>query len=187
MAQIAIISSSIRTGRKSDRVALYFQNYLTVNKIATCEIVDLKKYNFPLFEVPLKYQEKPSDDIVEFAEIIKSAEGIIIVTPEYNGGFPASLKNVIDLLYEEWRHKPIGIVTVSAGPFAGTQALVSLQFVLWKMKAWTITEMFSVPFVDTAYDEKGKPNKKAESDKLAAVFIKELMWCIKADREVVIG
>lgn len=181
MPHISIISSSIRTGRKSDRVSLYFQNYLTENELATSEILDLKHYNFPLFEETLKAQKKPSVKVLEFAKKIKSSDGIIIVAPEYNGGFPASLKNAIDLLYQEWRHKPVGIVTVSAGPFAGSQALVSLQFTLWKMKAWTITEMFSVPNVQDSYDEEGKPSKKAESDKLAAIFTKELLWCIKAD------
>lgn len=181
MTHISIISSSIRTGRKSDRVALYFQNYLTENKLATTEILDLKQFNFPLFEEPLKFQKKPAENVLEFAEKIKSSQGIIIVTPEYNGGVPASLKNVIDLLYDEWRHKPVGIVTVSAGPFGGSQALVSLQFTLWKIKAWTITEIFSVPNVQDSYDEAGKPSKKAESDKLAAAFTKELLWCIKAD------
>jgi NAD(P)H-dependent FMN reductase len=108
--------------------------------------------------------------------------GIIIVTPEYKGGYPASLKNVIDLLYEEWRHKPIGIVTVSGGPFGGSQALVSLQFTLWKMMAWTIPAMFSVPMVDKAYDDNGKAMDKLNVDKFAAIFIKELLWCIELDR-----
>ena len=106
----------------------------------------------------------------------------MIVTPGYNGGYPASLKNAIDLLFEEWKHKPMGIVSVSPGPFAGSQALVSLQFTLWKMMAWTIPAMFSVPTVDKAYDENGKALDKPNSDKLAAIFITELLWCIEADR-----
>ena len=93
-----------------------------------------------------------------------------------------SLKNAIDLLCEEWKHKPIGIVTVSSGPFAGSQALVSLQFTLWKMMAWTILAMFSVPTVDKAYDENGKPMDKLNSDKLAAIFRQELLWRIEADK-----
>lgn len=91
------------------------------------------------------------------------------------------MKNAIDLLYDEWRHKPIGIATVSSGPFGGSQAVMSLQFTLWKMMAWTIPAMFSVPTVDNAYDENGKALDKANSDKFAAVFIKELLWCIEAD------
>ena len=87
-------------------------------------------YNFPIFQGILKTLINPVENVLEFAAKIKSADGIIIVIPEYNGGYPASLKNAIDLLYEEWKHKPIGIVTVSSGPFAGSQALVSLQFTL---------------------------------------------------------
>ncbi len=182
MSHISIISSSVREGRKSHNVVLYFQNYLIENKLATTEIIDLKEYNFPIFESTLKLMNNPAKNILEFANRIKSSDGIIIVTPEYNGGYPASLKNAIDLLYEEWKHKPIAIVTVSSGPFAGNQALVSLQFTLWKMKAWTIPAMFSVPTVDKAYDENGKAMDKLNSDKLAAVFIKELLWCIEADK-----
>ena len=182
MRHISIISSSVREGRKSHNVSLYFQNYLIENKLATTEIIDLKAYNFPIFEGTLKTLTHPAENVLEFADKIKSSDGIIIVTPEYNGGYPASLKNAIDLLYEEWRHKPVGIATVSAGPFGGQQCMVSLQFTLWKMMAWTIPAMFSVPTVDEAYDDSGKAMDKSNSDKLAAVFIKELLWCIEADK-----
>ncbi len=182
MNKISIISSSIREERNSHRVAKYFDKYLNENNIAIAEIVDLKPYDFPLFKNVLKSQRNPPANAVVFAEKIKASNGIIIVLPEYNGGMPASLKNAVDLLYDEWRHKPVGIVTVSSGPFAGTQALVSLQFSLWKMKAWTITEMFSVPNVTSAYDVDGNATDKVGTDILAAVFIKELQWCIRVDR-----
>jgi NAD(P)H-dependent FMN reductase len=181
MPHIAIISASIRPDRKSHRVALYFEKYLADNELASTEIIDLREYRFPLFDEKLKKQKNPDPQTLEYAKKIDSAHGVIIVTPEYNGGYPASLKNAVDVLYEEWRHKPTGIVTVSDGPFAGNQALVSLQFTLWKMKAWTITEIFSVPKVDENYDEKGIPKDKEATDKLAKVFIKELLWCVKAD------
>ena len=80
---------------------------------------------------------------------------------------------------EEWLHKPIAIATASAGPFAGLQSIISLQFTLWKMKAWTITEMFAVPKVQDAYNENGNATDKENSDKRAAVFVKELLRCIE--------
>jgi NAD(P)H-dependent FMN reductase len=178
MQHIAIISSSVRNNRKSHYVSLYFQNYLTSNNLATNEIIDLKKYSFPIFEDTLKTMDNPSEQVIEFADKIKSSDGIIIITPEYNGGYPASLKNAIDLLLNEWKHKPIGIVSVSAGPFGGSQVLVSLQFTLWKMKALTIPAMFSVPNVEKEYTENGIPINKVATDKLAAAFIKELLWVI---------
>jgi NAD(P)H-dependent FMN reductase len=182
MSHISILSSSVRDGRKSHNVALYFQNYLVENKLATTEIIDLKAYNFPIFANTLKTMVHPEENVLDFAKKIKSSDGIIIVTPEYNGGYPASLKNAIDLLYEDWRHKPIGIATVSSGPFGGNQCLIALQSTLWKMMAWTIPASFSVPNVDTGYDVKGKALDKLNSDKFAAIFTKELLWCIEADK-----
>ena len=93
MPHISIISSSVRNGRNSHRVALYFRNYLNDNKLATSEILDLFDYNFPLFEERLQYQVSPSDGAKDFADKINASDGVIIVTPEYNGGYPASIKN----------------------------------------------------------------------------------------------
>ena len=182
MPSISIISASVRTGRNSHRVALYFEKYLAENNLAETEMIDLMEYNFPLFEERLQFQASPLPQTLEFAQKIIDSEGIIIVTPEYNGGYPASLKNVIDLLLVEWRHKPIAIATVSSGAFAGSQVIASLQFTLFKIKAWTITEMFSVAKVQDNYDESGNAINKEATDKIAANFIKELLWCIKADK-----
>jgi NAD(P)H-dependent FMN reductase len=184
MTRIAIISSSIRTGRYSHRVALYFERYLKDNGIAEAEILDLKSYNFPLFEERLQFQERPTPGMLDFAEKIRTADGVIIVTPEYNGGYPASLKNIIDLLTSDWRRKPIAISTVSDGNFGGTQVITSLQFSLWKIRAWTVPAMFPVPEAEKAFDEKGNPSDKEASDKRAANFIKELIWCIEAKRRM---
>lgn len=175
MKHIVIISASVRMGRLSHRVALYFKGYLEGNNLAHAEILDLKKYNFPVFDERLRYQKEPLPAAVEFAGKIKNADGIIIVTPEYNGGYPASLKNVIDLLYDEWHHKPVAISTVSDGSFGGSQVLTSLQFTLWKMKIRTVTAMFPVPRVMDAFDENGIPSDKEATDKRAANFLNGLL------------
>lgn len=180
MSHIAIISSSVRIGRNSNRVALYFKEYLEANKICTVEMLDLEKYNFPLFNERLRLQKNPSESVLDFAGRIKSADGVLIVTPEYNGGYPASLKNVIDLLYDEWYHKPIAISTVSNGMFGGSQVITSLQFSLWKIRAWTVPATFPVPKVEESFDESGNAKDKVATDKRAASFIKELLWCIEA-------
>jgi NAD(P)H-dependent FMN reductase len=159
MPHIAIISSSIRTGRKSHRVALYFKNYLEANNLATVDILDLKEYNFPLFDERLQYQKSPATETLDFAAKIKSAEGVLIVTPEYNGGYPACLKNAIDLLYEEWHRKPVAIATVSDGIFGGSQVI-------------------------TSFDEDGTPKEKTDIDKRASRFINEMLWCIEAKKRM---
>lgn len=181
MPHISILSSSIRTGRNSHRVALFFRNYLEENKLATVDILDLNKYHFPLFEERLKFMKSPTEDVLEFADKIKSSDGIIIVTPEYNGGYPASLKNVIDLLTEEWHHKPVAISTVAFGNFGGSQALQSLQFPLWKIGALTVPAFFPVPNVTESFDESGNPTNKPATEKRAEKFIKELLWYMAAN------
>ena len=185
MQRISIISSSIRPNRNSHRVALYFKNYLTENNLCKTEILDLKEYDFPLFDNPLKQQKKPSTQLLDFAKKVNETDGIIIVTPEYNGSFPASLKNAIDVLYDEWHGKPISIVTVSAGVFGGTQALVTLQFVLWKIGAWTVTNMFHVANVQEAYDVSGLATDKGATDKLTKIFVEELLAAVEANTIVV--
>ena len=125
-------------------------------------------------------QKDPTPNVVDFANRIQSADGVLIVTPEYNGGYPASLKNVVDLLYSEWDHKPVAISTVSDGIFGGTQVITSLQFSLWKIGAWTIPAMFPVPKVKEAFDENGVPADKAGTEKRALAFVNELLWCVEA-------
>jgi NAD(P)H-dependent FMN reductase len=180
MPSIVIISSSVRTGRKSHRVALYFKQYIEEYQFANVEILDLQQYQFPIFEERLRLQVSPGKQVLEFAAKVVAADGVIIVTPEYNGGYPASLKNVIDVLYNEWHRKPVAIATVSDGIFGGTQVITSLQFSLWKIRAWTVPAMFPVPLIDKAFDENGNATDKEGTDKIAAVFIQELMWCIEA-------
>ena len=180
MPHIAILSASVRIGRVSHRVALYFKKFLEESKLATVEILDLNEYQFPVFSERLKHQPNPSPSVLDFASRIKGADGVIIVTPEYNGGYPASLKNVIDLLYDEWRRKPIAIATVSDGVFGGTQVITSLQFTLWKIRAWTVPAMFPTPKAHDAFDEQGNALDKAAVDKRATNFINELLWCMEA-------
>lgn len=180
MRNISILSASVRTGRKSDRVALFLQRYINENQLAKADIIDLNDYNFPIFNERLKYQQNPLPAAVEFAEKIKMADGVIIVTPEYNGGYPAALKNVVDLLTDEWNHKPVAIATVSAGMAGGAQVTVSLQFSLWKIKAITVPALFPTPNVEKTYDEDGNPTEKEATEKRAAGFVKELLWFVEA-------
>lgn len=184
MPHIAIISSSVRIGRNSHRVALFFQNYLQQNALATVDLLDLYLYNFPVFDERLRLMKDPSPEILDFADKIMKADGVIIVTPEYNGGYPASLKNVIDLLYAEWKRKPIAIATASNGQFGGTQVMTSLVFSLWKIGAWVVPAMYPGPKVQEVYDEKGVPGDKENVNKRAKAFVDELLWCVEAGKKM---
>lgn len=177
---IRIISSSVRTGRKSDRLALFFKNYITEHQLGDCEILDLEDFDFPLFEERLRFQKNPLPGAREFATKIATADAIIVVSPEYNGSIPASLKNAIDLLGKEWKRKTIGLVTVSAGQFGGSQALISLQFILWKLGAVPVPAIFPVSHVEKQFDEKGRPTEAEETNKHAELFMNEILFFARA-------
>jgi len=181
---IAVISASVRIGRNSHRVALFFKNYIEKNKCATVDLLDLNEFHFPIFEERLRNLKNPSANVLDFAGRIKNADGVIIVTPEYNGGYPASLKNVIDLLYVEWRRKPIAVATVSAGAFGGAQVTTSLVFSLWKIGVWLVPAMYPVPKVQDNYSENGTPVDMEATEKRARPFIEELLWCMEASQKM---
>jgi len=185
MPNIVIISASIRIERASHRAALYFEKFINEHQIASVQILDLNVYQFPLFNERLKYQKNPSPAVLDFAEKIKNTDGVIIVTPEYNGGYPASLKNVVDLLYDEWYRKPISFVACSDGSFGGTQVVTSLLFTFWKIKAWVVPPMFPVPKVYEMFDELGNANDKATVDKRAKTFLNELTWSMQMKQAII--
>ncbi|MDQ3048483.1 MAG: NAD(P)H-dependent oxidoreductase [Bacteroidota bacterium] len=184
MPHIAIISGSVRTGRQSHKVALYLQNFITENKLASAEILDLKEYNFPVLEERLSRTANPDAQMKSFSEKVAKADAVIMVFPEYNAGYPASVKNAIDLLYEEWYHKPVGLASVSSGNFAGLTALNLLQTIFLRIKAIPIASTFPVPNVESTFDEQGNPSDKASTDKRAAGFMKELLWYTEAVRRM---
>lgn len=184
MIRVAIISPSVRKGRKSHRVALYLERAFSDSGLAESEILDLLTYRFPLFDERLKYQEKPSHEAIDFSERIKKADGVVIVAPEYNGAPPASLKNVIDLLTDEWYRKPVAFVTVSDGSFAGTQAILSLQFSLWKLGALTLPSTLRFPSIGTTFSEDGIPDNKQSADKRVNSFLNDLLWFIEAKKRM---
>ena len=165
-------------------MALFFKNYIESNNLASVELLDLKEYQFPIFDERLRNQPNPTPKTLEFAEKVKGADGVLIVTPEYNGGYPPALKNVVDLLYEEWRRKPVAISTASDGVFGGSQVITSIQFSLWKMHAWTVPVVFPNPKVQDAFDENGVPADKERVEKRAKTFINELLWCMEASAKM---
>ncbi len=184
MYNIAVLSASVRTGRNSHRVTLFLKQYIQENNLATVDLIDLAAYGFPLFEERLQYLKEPSKELLEYSERIKKAEGVIIVTPEYNGGYPASVKNAIDLLYPEWKRKPIGIATVSSGPFGGSQVGTSLSFSFLKIGSLVTPAVFRVPTVQKAYDENGVAMDREASNRRAKTFLDEFFWLVEARKRM---
>ena len=140
--KVSIVSGSNRIGRQSLRVANYvksvFDNH---DEIQQSVLLDVHEYDFPVMDERLSHLEVPHPGLQEFSDHIVSSDGLVIVTPEYNGGMAGSLKNTLDYFRPEFKRKPMGAVTVSSGNFGGANALHQLW---WWMLYKTTTRMRSL-------------------------------------------
>jgi NAD(P)H-dependent FMN reductase len=139
----------------------------------------LLEYNFPMMEERLHRRDDPPARLKEYADKIGRADSIIIVSPEYNNGYPGVLKNALDYLLPEYERKPIGIVTVSAGGFGGLTCLAQLRLVAIGMGAFPIPENLAVSRVQESFKDDGMPMDPGY-EKRAAAFLDELLWFTEA-------
>lgn len=177
--KIAVISSSVRDGRNSHRVALFLKGFVEREFSADAEILDLKKYDFHLFHERLWNMPQPPVELLDYVARFEASDGIVIVTPVYNGSFPAALKNVIDVLYPQWRHKPCLVVSVSDGKTPGIATIQALQAILLKMEARVAGPLYTIVDVQEEYDVDGVPADPQRAEKYALKPLAELMWMIK--------
>jgi NAD(P)H-dependent FMN reductase len=91
-----------------------------------------------------------------FSQKMESADGLVLVAPEYNHSFPGLLKHVLDTCLEEYIHKAAGIVGVSAGPFGGTRVVQSLLPVLREVGLTTTFTDLNFSNVGKAFDGEGR-------------------------------
>jgi NAD(P)H-dependent FMN reductase len=115
---------------------------------------------------------------------IESLDAFIIVTPEYNHGYPASLKNALDYAYRGWNRKPVAFVSYG-GVSGGIRAVQQLRQVAIELQMAPIREEVNIPFIHRALSEEGTPIDELPRKRLAAVF-RDLEWwgtTLKAGRE----
>ena len=176
MTQIIVLSSSVRKGRKSHRVALYLKGLLESRSDVVVDLLDLKVYDFPLFEERFQFLEEKSDSLLDFTARLKRADGMIIVSPVYNGGYPAALKNVIDLYYREWHHKIVALTSVTDGKVPGVTTLTEIQRLLLKLGAVVSPASVTVTEVDKLLEEDGNATDPVLVEKIFSPMLNDLMW-----------
>ena len=125
MLEIGIIVGTTREGRVGDQVAKWVLDQGKASGL-NLSIIDLKDYNLPL----LGTTEAPT--LALFKEAVNSKDGFVFITGEYNHSIPASLKNAIDYLRDEWANKPAGIV--SYGSLGGARAAEHLRGILGEIQ-----------------------------------------------------
>jgi len=115
----------------------------------------------------------------EWRDAIIRADGLVIVSPEYNHGYPGALKAVLDLLLREYVHKAVAFVGVSAGPWGGTRVIEALVTTVREMGlAVTFTDLL-FPRVQKTFDVDGKLLDQAYEQR-AKDFLDELVWLSRA-------
>lgn len=125
------------------------------------------------------YGQEIKDRFPEWRDAIIQADGLVIVTPEYNHGYPGALKAVLDLLLKEYIHKAVAFVGVSAGPWGGTRVIESMVPMARELGlAVTFTDL-NFPKVQTVFDAEGKLLDPAFVQR-AAAFLDELVWMSRA-------
>lgn len=123
--KIQLIIGSTRPGRVGPQIADWMLENLSKPTGVEYEIIDVADAKLPLFDEPIhpSMNQYTHPHTKAWSEIIKRGDAYIFLTPEYNAGYPASLKNAIDYLYHEWRSKPVMVASygVGGGPTAAAQ------------------------------------------------------------------
>ena len=171
---IPLILVTTRQARMSEHVANFVVAEVAKRSVET-ELIDIRELPFPM--------TGESTDIKDpgFSGKMMRADALVLVVPEYNHGYPGSLKHALDTCLKEYIHKAVGICGVSAGPFGGARAIENLLPVMRELGLVTIFWDVNFGNVQSLFDTSGKLLDEAyikRTDK----FLKELIWMAKVLR-----
>ncbi|HII07207.1 MAG TPA: NAD(P)H-dependent oxidoreductase [Methanotrichaceae archaeon] len=156
---IPIILGTAREGRESEKVARFMLEKAIEFGLES-EIIDVRNFRHEATD-----NTKTSDQARRFKEKVLKAEGLIIVSPEYNHGYPGELKMMLDMLYEEYSGKPVGICGVSSGVFGGARMIEQLVQICVFLHMVPIGEVVNFSRVQDLFDENGAIKKESYHDR----------------------
>jgi NAD(P)H-dependent FMN reductase len=162
------------TNRK-ERKSVFAAEWL-VGEMQKRDDLETRLFDVADFDLPQSdYGQRIKDAFPEWREAIFKADGLVIVSPEYNHGYPGTLKAVLDLLLREYVHKAVGFVGVSAGPWGGTRVIEAMVPMVRELGlAVTFTDL-NFPFVQRTFDQTGRLLDPAFGQR-AKDFLDELVW-----------
>jgi len=178
--KIGVLIGSVRAGRFADKVADWFVAEAGGRQDMDIHVIDLAEPAL-VDELRLSFEQsgdRPDDrpgDVPRLARRIEGLDGFVVVTPEYNHGYPASLKLAIDYVYSEWRAKPVGFVSYG-GMAGGQRAVEQLRQVFAELHAVTLRDTVSFPMAWERFDDRGRPIDEDGAGKAAAVLLDQLAW-----------
>lgn len=157
MKKLYIILGSTRQGRQGEKVAQWVKGLTSTHTEFETELLDLRDYPMPFFDLPTSpaMGGVATDPIViKWTAKIAEGDAFLIVTPEYNHGYPAVLKNALDHVFKEWNNKPVAIVSYGWSA-SGARSASQLIDVVTELKMIPIREQVNIPF-GQIMNEKGE-------------------------------
>lgn len=168
--RLAAIVGSTREGRFGTTVARWFVGQVESRDDFELDLIDLADLNLPA------NLTSTTDPVVDgYLERLTCADGFVLITPEYNHGYPASLKQAIDLGDVQWRAKPVAFVSYG-GMAGGLRAVEQLRQVFPELHAMTIRDCVSFHNPWTMFDEDGRSHRDVGADVAAKVMLDQLAW-----------
>lgn len=176
MPRLMVIIASSRPGRAGGAVAEWFTGRARAHGGFDVVVADLAELALPMLDEPNhpRLRQYTKEHTREWSEQVDAADAFVFVTPEYNHGYPASLKNAIDYLHHEWRDKPVGFVSYG-GVAAGTRAMQQLRQVVTALKLVPASDAVNIPFFTQFIDESGELRPNDVMDEAAGTLLDELV------------
>ena len=147
MPTLTVIIGSTRPGRAGQPIGEWFAEHARAHGGFDVEVADLAEIGLPLLDEPNhpRLEQYTNQHTKDWSARIDRADAVVFVTPEYNYGYPATIKNAIDYLHREWRDKPVGFVSYG-GVAAGTRAVQQLKQVVTTLRMVPVFDSVNIPF-----------------------------------------
>ncbi|MEV0073225.1 MULTISPECIES: NADPH-dependent FMN reductase [unclassified Amycolatopsis] len=176
--RLAVVIGSVREGRFGPTAANWFLEQVAPRTDLDVDVLDLADACLP---DRLGTSPVPSE-VAAVGPRLEAADAFVIVTPEYNHSFPASLKTLIDWHHDEWQRKPVAFVSYG-GFCGGLRAVEALRLVFAGLHAATLRDVVSFHGIPASFDAAGRPVDAAAKAAAAKTLLDELTWWARALRD----
>jgi NAD(P)H-dependent FMN reductase len=183
MTNVSIIIGSTREHRFSEAPARWIKQHFDQRPDVTTRVLDLRDFPMPFFDSAMLpgIPGRPAyeNEVVQrWTEAIGASDAFVVVTPEYNHGAPAVLKNAMDWVYPEWNRKPIGFV--SWGSVGGARAVQQLRETSIELQMAPVRGAVHLPAAAIFAHFQGKTDEieavmKSQDDP-ASKLVNDLLW-----------
>lgn len=177
--KLLIITASVREQRFGPTVTAWFAARAKLNDRFSTTVLDLAEIDLPQSLPPsidaLSTIDGRSDRMRDVFVQLEDAEAFVVVYPEYNHGYPASIKHLIDWHFSVWMCKPVAFVSYG-GVAGGLRAVEQLRQVYAEMHAMTLRDSVSFDRFWEKFDETGTLTHPDEAEAAAGVLLERLSW-----------